>query len=47
MHEPLECAWAIGEPKCYCLEFVEYPFACEGCPVLMLWCNTDLVVPTL
>ena len=47
MHEPLECAWGVGEPKWHHLELIEPPFAGKSCPVLMLRCNTDLVVPTL
>ena len=47
IHEILEVAWGIGEPKWHHLILVKPPLANKGSTVLMLWGDLNLVVAML
>ena len=47
MHEPLECAGGIGQPKRHDLEFKQTKFTSKCLPVLVFRGYAYLMVPTL
>ena len=47
VHEPLEYAGCIGQPKGHDLELKQTKFTSKCCPVLVFRCYAYLMVPTL
>ena len=47
VHELLECAGCIGQPKGHDLELKQTKFKTKCCPVLVLRGHAYLMVPTL